>query len=165
MPAEVEIRPDQGSFRAVTRALEREGNGRRLKADLVDELHDAVGPAVHEVRGALMVEGGGGLGHAGEPLRAAVAAGISDQTILTGRAAGVKVIASKTGMPRGFRNAPKRLNARGWRHPVFGRRDVVVRQVGAPGFFDDTLAAHRERYRRAVARAMTKSVNRMERGL
>lgn len=162
MPAEVTIRADQRTFDSLARAMEREASG-RMRRDLADELEDAVDPAVHEVRAALMGMQAGGLGHAGEPLRAAVAAGIQDRVILTGRTAGVKVIASSLGMPRGFWRAPKRLNARGWSHPVFGRRNVTVRQVGAPGFFDDTLERHRAQCRAAVARAMQKSVNRIER--
>lgn len=160
--AEVTIRADQRSFDRVARAVQSEAGGRRLRADLVDELEDAVDPAVHEVRSALLGMHTGGLAHGGEPLRAAVAAGIHDQVVLTGSAAGVRVIASKEGMPRGFRLAAKRLNARGWRHPVFGGR-VTVRQVGAPGFFDDTLSRYAPAARRGVERAIENSVNRMAR--
>lgn len=160
---DVELRADQGSFDAVVRALKAEEDGRALRRDLADELEDAVEPAIGHVRGALLAMDTGGIPHGGEPLRAAVSAGVDDEIILTGRSAGVRVKASSRGMPRGFRNAPKRLNAkRGWRHRVFGR-DVWVRQIGAPGWFDDTLEARRERYRRAVVKAMEQSVDRIER--
>lgn len=163
MPAEFEIRPNEATFRRLAAALAAEGTGTRLRADLADEIGDAVEPAVHQVKAALMGMDHGGLAHAGEPLRSAVAAGIDDRIILTGRSAGVRVVASSSGMPRGFRHAPKRINSRGWRHPVFGNRNVVVRQIGAPGFFDDTIERRRARYRAAVRRAMQRSADRIKR--
>lgn len=160
--AEVEIRADQQSFNRVARAVESEAGGRRLRADLVDELEDAVDPGVTEVRAAVMGMQTGGLPHGGEPLRPAVAAAIDDEIALSGSSLGVRVVARTTGMPRGFRLAAKRLNATRWRHPVFGGR-VVVTQIGAPGFFDDTLARRAPAARRGVVRAMQKSIDRMSR--
>lgn len=163
MAAEVTIRADQSTFNRLAGALARESGG-RLRESVADELGDAVDPAVHAARAALMGAAHGGMPHGGEPLRTAVAAGVADHIVLGGASAGVRVVARATGMPRGFRNAPKRLNSRrGWRHPVHGRADVWVRQIGAPGWFDDTLSRGQERYRAAVRRAIEKSVNRIER--
>lgn len=162
MPAEVRIEADQASFNRVARAVHEESNGRRLRADLVEELDQAVTPAVQQVRAALSGMRSAGPPHAGESIRAAVAAGIGSEIVLRGRSAGVRVVARTDRMPRGFRHAPKRINAPHWRHQVFGR-DVWVSQVGAPGFFDGTLAQYSGRARDAVQRAMERSVDRIAR--
>lgn len=69
-------------------------------------------------------------------LRDAVAAGVDVQDT-TG---GVNVTTSmpnrdEAAIPRGFDNPLK-----GWRHPVFGRRDSWVQQRGAFSWFTDTMA-------------------------
>jgi hypothetical protein len=74
------------------------------------------------------------------------------QTRLTGRVAGVRVRATKKGMPRNFANAPKRINAKQFRHQVFGKGWVT--QIGAPGFFDDPLRRDHVKYRLACRTAM-----------
>lgn len=155
------IEADRRSFARVERALRDEADGRELRRDLADNLHSALEPAVGAVRAAVMSMATGGLPHAGEPLRVAVAAGVQVEVQLSGRAAGARIVATKHGMPRGFAQAPKRLNARrGWRHKVYGR-DVWVRQVGAPGWFDDTLRRGQERYRTAVRVALDRVARRI----
>lgn len=146
-----EIQVDRGDWYRAARALESEANEPLRKA--MDNLRAAAGPAVGLVRAAVMA-GGGGLPHAGEPLRGAIAAGIHLSVDLGAGSGRVSVIAPKYVAPRGFANAPKRYNQRrGWRHRVYGR-DVWVVQVGAPGWFDDTLRVDREKYRVAVRRAL-----------
>jgi hypothetical protein len=149
-------------LRDVGTALKYEEDGARLRRALTKELRTAVAPAVAEAKGRVMAMGTAGLPHAGEPLRAAVARRVTAQARLTGRSAGVRVRASKKGMPRGFANAPKRLNAAGgWRHPVFGDADRWVDQTGAPGWFDDPLRARRAEYRQAVERAVKDMADRI----
>lgn len=159
----IEVRADQTSFNRVARALRRESDGRELRADLARNIHTALKPAVGEVRSALMSMASAGLPHVGEPLRQAVAARVRSDVRLGGPAAGARIRVGKTGMPRGFRNAPKRLNSRGWRHRVYGR-DVWVTQIGQPGWFDDTLQHGQARYRVAVQKAMEDSAERVARG-
>ena len=167
---------DAEDIRRAAAALGREEDGLRLRRELAAELRDAVGPAVDEARGSILGMADHGIPEEGEPLRAAIAAGLSAKARLSGKAAGVRVSASKKGMPRGFANAPKRTNrAKGWRHPVPSPRlgkgvegplkpPVWVHQIGKPGWFDDTLRRHREQYKQAVKRVMDRTAKRISRG-
>jgi len=154
----VEVRADASSFGRVARSLDEESDGEHLRKDLVEGFRAALEPAVDEVRGALMQMASGGLAHAGEPLRLAVAQHV---VVSVGRRSAA-IRALKTGMPRGFWNAPKRLNQRQFRHRVYGR-DVWVTQVGAPGWFDDTLQRNQTRYRVAARRALDDMADRIGR--
>lgn len=157
----IEVQADRSSFDRVARALEGEADGARLRADLTDGLHAALEPALGQARAALMASGGG-LPHAGEPLRQAVAGGLKVEASVGGGVARAALLAMKTGMPRNFANAPKRLNARQFRRQVYGR-DVWVTQVGAPGWFDNTTSAGQQRYRVAARRALENVADRIAR--
>lgn len=158
----VEIRPDPASFRRVAAALDDEADGREWRRELAAELHTALAPGVDAARAAVLAMPGG-LPHAGEPLRQAVAAAVTSEIRLSGASAGARIRARKRGMPRGFTNAPKRLNARrGWRHPVFSP-DVWVTQRGEPGWFDDTLRPLRPAMRAAAERALQSRAQRIAR--
>jgi len=152
-----DIRPDHPSFRRVADALDEESDGRRIRQDLRDLFAEVLRPAVRDVRAALMA--GGGSAHDGEPLRQAIAHNIV-MHIETGSKASASIRVLKHGMPRDFWNAPKRFNQRRWRHKVYGR-DVWVSQVGAPGWFDDTLRRNRQRYRVAARRALANMAERI----
>jgi hypothetical protein len=156
----IEARADFASFERVAAAIKEEEDGKQLRLDLIAGFRAALEPAVNEVRSALMAMGSGGL-HA-EPLREAVARQIKTQVRLSGRSAGVRIRAGKNGMPRGFRNAPKRINQRSWRHQIFGT-DAWVTQVGAPGYFDDTVERGRSRYEAAAYRALDNVAERIGR--
>lgn len=152
-------------LRDVGTALKYEEDGMRLRRQLAKELRDAVAPAVAEAKGRVLAIGSAGLPHDGGSLRSAVASRVQTQARLTGKSAGVRVRARKSGMPRGFANAPKRLNRDGgWRHPVYGNRDVWVRQLGAPDWFDDPLQARKAEYRAAVERAVRGMADRIRSG-
>jgi hypothetical protein len=148
----------------IATALRYEEDGMRLRRQLAKELRQAVEPGVAAAKGQIMAMGSAGLPHDGEPLRAAIARQVKAQTRLTGKAAGVRVRVSTQGMPRGFRQAPRRTNRDGWRHPVFGNREVWVQQRGKPGWFDDPLQARRAEYRAAVERAVAGMGARISRG-
>jgi hypothetical protein len=159
----IQVEPDDASFRRVERALRTEADSGALGQDLAEEFHQALEPAVSEVRGAVLGMPTGGLPHAGEGLRAAVASHIQTDIRVGKRGGGALIRALKRGMPRGFVNAPKRLNARrGWRHQLWGR-DQWAQQLGEPGWFDDTLARGRGRYLRAAAQALEKVSRRIAR--
>jgi hypothetical protein len=158
----LQVEADSRSFNDVARALESEADGAHLRRDLAENLRTAAAPAVGQVRSNLMGRAGGGLPHAGEPLRSAIAAGVKADAHIGGHSAGVSIVALKRGLPRNFPNAPKRFNARAFRHRVYGR-DVWVRQVGAPGWFDDTLQHGQDRYRVAVRRALEDVAERIAR--
>lgn len=157
------IEPDHANFTRVARALEEESDGDEWRRETAEELHEALRPGVAAVRGALLSMQTAGLGHAGEPLRQAVAAGVESIARFDGQRAGARIRAKRTPQIRGFANAPKRLNARrGWRHPV-GGRDVWVTQQGRPGWFDDTLTRLHPRLRLAAERALENRARRISR--
>ena len=160
MIAEVEV--DQRDLRKLVTTLNREADGKELRRDLVDNLKAAVEPAAQAARASILSMSVSGLVRAVPPLRAAVAAAVKVAVRTSGQRAGVFVIAGKTSMPRGFADAPRRLNARrGWRHPVFGS-DVWERQLGKPGWFDDTLDRARPAALRAAQDAMDAMADRIE---
>lgn len=160
-PVELEVRADD--FRALARAMRQEADGKRLRRDMVRNLRVAVNPAVAEVRAAVRALPSEGGPRDGAALRQTVAQKVRPQVRLSGRSPGVSIKAKKTGMPRGFKNAPKRLNSKGgWRHPVFGSRSIFVHQtVSRPGWFDDTLRRRRDRYREAVSNAVVDMARRL----
>lgn len=160
----VELTIEQQGLQALTRALEREADGKKFRRELAANLRVAAEPAKRDVAQAVRSIRSGGLPHAdGGSLREAVAANVKVGAILTGRSTGVKVRIPKKGMPRHFRNAPQRLDRQGgWRHPVFGDRDVWVAQTGKP-YWKTTLVAHREQYKAAILDAMEAMAQRIAR--
>lgn len=159
----IDVEPDQESFNRVIRALRREEDGSKLSRDLVANLKAVMEPAAAEARSNVMAIQSGGLPHAGEPLRSVVAAGVHTY-VRTGKNPVVGLEAKKTGLPRNFANAPKRLNSRkGWRHPVFGTGRWVT-QRGDPDWFDRPIDQRRDEYRRAVEKALQSVADRIGRG-
>lgn len=135
-------------------ALRAESDGKALNRDLVRELRVVAEPAAAAARAAILSMGTSGLHHPEPALRTAVAEHTKVTVRTGGRHPSVGVRASKTGMPRGFYNAPKRLNAaKGWRHQVFGQ-DTWVTQRGRPGWFDDTIARFKPAAERGAKSAM-----------
>lgn len=155
---------EQKELAALTARLAAAVDGKVLRLELAAKLRAAVAPAVAEVKGGAMAihkssanpklrEISSSGREVFSSLGAAIAQGIGVQTRLTGRVAGVRVRATKKGMPRDFPNAPKRINAKQFRHRVFGR-DVWVTQIGNPGFFDGPLHRDHVKYRLACRTAM-----------
>jgi hypothetical protein len=162
MPVELSI--DQRALLELGRALKREEDGKQLRRDLIRELKKPLAPAVAEIKSGVMAIGAGGLPPGqGEPLRTAVVRRIRAEVKLSGKAIGVRVRARKTEAVRGFRHAPKRLNAaKGWRHPVHGNSDRWVVQFGNPGYFDRPLEGRRSEFRGAVLEAMEATARRIK---
>jgi hypothetical protein len=153
----VEVEPDRQSFDRVARALQAESSGLEWRRDMSSDLQEALRPAVAAVRSALMSHGGGS-GHEGQPLRAAIASKVQVVALRSG----ATIIAGKQGMPRDFSNAPKRFNSRSFRRRVYGSNTFVT-QVGAPGWFDDTLARMHPRLRIAALNALEGRARRISR--
>lgn len=162
MPIELSVQQSKLAELAVR--LAKEADGAKLRLELARNLRAAVAPAVSEIKsGAMQIKRGSSDGSrpskrnqvadSAVSLGAAIARGVTTQVRMKGRMAGVAVKAKKTGMPRGFVNAPKRINAQKFRHPVYGH-DRWVEQVGAPGFFDKPLQRDRLAYRAACVKAM-----------
>jgi hypothetical protein len=161
----IELSIQQGDLAKLGAALKMAENGAVLRADLIKNLRAAIAPAVEEAKG--LVRGitespraahikkniaGGEATSLGD----AVARGVSTHVRLTasaGKIVGVSVRAKKTGMPRSFVNAPKRLNAMRFRHRVFGR-DVWVEQVGRPKWFDGPMLGGKQAARTGCINAM-----------
>lgn len=150
-------------MRRLVAALDAEENGVKLRRDLAKHLRQAVDPAAAAARREVLAMGSAGLPHEGESLRTVVASQVRVSAKLAGDAVGVRVTAGSRG-PRQFRHAARRLNqAKGWRHPVYGRHGVWVHQIGIPGWFDKPIRARREEYRQAVLAAMRESADRIAR--
>lgn len=157
----IEMEVDAEALRALGRALKSEADGKELRKDLIKNLKKPLVPAVQKIKSSILAMPSSG-GSAGESLRRGVAKRIRAEAKLSGRNAGVRVRARKTPTVRGFRDAPKRLNSRkGWRHPVFGNRNLWVTQIGRPGFFDDPLNERKPELRRAVLEAMEDTARRI----
>lgn len=162
MPVELSVQ--QSGLVELGARLAKEADGVKLKLELARNLRVAVAPAVEKIKsGAMQIKRGSSearrptkknpVEDSSVSLGAAIARGIGTQVRMKGRSAGVSVKAKKAGMPRGFVNAPKRINAMKFRHPVY-KTGTWVDQVGAPGFFDDPLQKGRLAYRAACVRAM-----------
>jgi hypothetical protein len=154
------IEVDERSLARLVTALRAESDGQALDRDLVHELEDVAKPALEAAKASLL-----GMESSSEVLpglRTTVADHTRIRVRLTGKHPGVSIRADKLGMPRGFNNAPKRLNeARGWRHQVFGQ-DVWVTQRGKPGWFDDTISKFKPAARQAAQKAMDGMAKRID---
>lgn len=158
-----DIDANSDDLRELAHQVGLEVDGRKLQRQLAADLRRAVEPAKRDAAASLMSMASTHA-EAEEPLRAAVASGLTVNARVTGRNVGVKVRSRKARL-RGFANAPKRLNnPNGWRHPVYGDREVWVHQVGKPEWFDRPIRDGRARYRVAVERAMQASADRITRG-
>lgn len=155
-------------------AIKYEQDGAVMRRDLLRGLRAAVHPAVDEAKSSIMSMEAHGLKQPGGSLRAAIKRQVTTEISLTQKRAKVKVKVRKRQMPRGFENAPKAVSLPGgWRHPVVQRGlrgaegpakpPVWVHQVGKPGWFDEPLRSHRDKYRAAVQAAMQRTADRIAR--
>lgn len=139
---------------ALTRALRAEEDGKQLRKELARNLREALKPGAAEAKSSVMSIASAGLPTA-PALRSSVAKKIRPEVKLGGRWSGARVKAFKTKNVRNFPNAPKRLNrAGGWRHPVYGNREIWVQQRGRVGWFDRSFEGREGTYLAAVNAAM-----------
>ncbi|HEX3778439.1 MAG TPA: hypothetical protein VHX38_02145 [Pseudonocardiaceae bacterium] len=67
---------------------------------------------------------------------------------------GIQIISDSKAMPQKQQTLPKRLDSpKGWRHPVFGNREVWVTEKGKP-WFGATIQKYAPDFRAAVVDAM-----------
>lgn len=150
----------------VAAALRTEQDGATIRRQLTTALRKAVEPAVLDAKSRIMAMGSGGLPHAGESLRSAIASRTRAEARTGGKASGVRVRARTTPGARGFKNAPRRTNREsGWRHPVFGNTEVWVHQEGAVGWFDDAMHAHPDEYAAAARKVVQDAAERIRNGV
>ncbi|MES2211459.1 MAG: hypothetical protein V4515_14945 [Chloroflexota bacterium] len=155
------IEVDGTQLAALVLALREESTGAQQAADFVREMKAVVEPAAEAARASILSMATSGLHHAEPSLRGTIADHTKVVVHLSEHHPSVAIRTSKTGMPRGFANAPKRLQARrGWRHPVFGTGQWVS-QRGKPGWFDDTIARFKPLAERQASRVLEAAARRI----
>lgn len=155
------VEVNQRDLKRLVVVLRKEADGKEMRRDLVRGLRAAVAPAAQAAKAAILsMPARGASNREGASLRASVASGVKVEIRTTGKV-GVFVVAKSTGMPRNFPNAPKKLNAKKWRHPVHGTKKWVT-QVGKPGWFDDTVKDAKPGANRAAAEAMDSAAKRID---
>lgn len=103
------------------------------------DIEDSANSIKDNARRRIMEEATHGLKHTG--LRASIAAGVSVVSVSDDTGSGSAVVttvpnANEAPIPRGFDFG---LQARGWRHPVFGNKKKWVSQRGDISWFSDSV--------------------------
>ncbi|MGH8575346.1 MAG: hypothetical protein ACREXJ_00170 [Gammaproteobacteria bacterium] len=162
-------------YRELSKRLKAAGpEGKGLRRELNKAIRQAGRPAVADAKAAVLalsVQGTRGSGRRQRAdfasARAATEAGklaiyrrsglrgaVAGATRVRTTSVGVKIVVDGKKLPPDQRTLPRHLDrAKGWRHPVFGNRDVWVGQRGGPWFFA-TLRRHAPAFRRAIVTAM-----------
>jgi hypothetical protein len=155
----LELTPE--NLRAISKALKAEEDGKQLRKELTRNMRDALKPGATDAKAGIMSMASA-TPHGGPALKSAIARRIRPEVRISGKFPGAKVKAMKTPNIRGFANAAKRTNrASGWRHPVYGSREVWVQQHGKVKWFDRAFEGQEGRYQRAVQFALADMVNRI----
>lgn len=150
-----DLRATHEGLDALVRAIRAEEDGKALRKDLAKSMREALKPGAAEAKSGIMSMSSAGLRSGGPALRSSIAKKIRPEVKLGGRWSGARVKAFKTKNVRNFPNAPKRTNrASGWRHPVFGNREVWVQQRGKVDWFDRAFQGREGVYKQAVLDAM-----------
>lgn len=93
---------------------------------------------------------------------AGLRATVASATKLQVTAKGVRIVIQSSKLPPDQRTLPRHLDSeKGWRHPVFGDRDVWVHQKGRP-YFAVTIKRRAPAFRRAVLEAMEQIRNQLD---
>ncbi|KOG73555.1 hypothetical protein ADK77_08490 [Streptomyces antibioticus] len=146
---------------ALVRAIRAEEDGKALRKELARNMREALKPAAAEAKSQIMSMSSAGLPTA-PALRSSIARKIRPEVKLGGRWSGARVKAFKTKNVRGFPNAPKRTNrAGGWRHPVWGNREVWIQQHGKVDWFDRSFQGREGVYKAAAEAAMENMARRI----
>ncbi|GAA4676893.1 hypothetical protein GCM10023347_34070 [Streptomyces chumphonensis] len=149
------------NLRQISRALKAEEDGKELRKELTKNMREALKPGAARAKNNIMAMESS-TPHGGPALKSAIARKIRPDVRISGRFPGAKIKAFKTPNTRGFANAAKRTNrASGWRHPVFGNREVWVQQHGKIGWFDRAFEGQRNEYKAAVEAALTEMAERV----
>ncbi|MFG3418746.1 hypothetical protein [Micromonospora sp. NPDC048063] len=84
--------------------------------------------------------------------------------VKTSGAPRVRFVSKREKMPAGQENLPRHLdNPKGWRHPVFGNREMWVAQRGGSWFWPPIKKKIRV-FRERLDQAVTRTVEKIERG-
>lgn len=155
-------------LRELAKQLRAGGHGDIVKP-FRKAVRDAGKPVLEDVRGTVLrlhivgqggvstnVRGGGTAARrahavskkarANAGLRATVASSVRVRNL----ARGVTIEVNKAKLPPDQRSMPNDLEStKGWRHPVFGNREVWAAERGGPWFYP-TVRRHAERFRSAI---------------
>ncbi|MFE1424360.1 hypothetical protein ACFW6C_02125 [Streptomyces fungicidicus] len=149
------------NLRQISRALRAEEDGKELRKELTRGMREALKPGAAQAKSAIMSMSSV-TPHDGPALKTAIARKIRPEVRISGKFPGAKIKAFKTKNLRNFPNAPKRTNrASGWRHPVYGNREVWVQQTGKAKWFDRAFEGQDAHYKRQVQLALAGMVNRI----
>nr|WP_024067029.1 hypothetical protein [Streptomyces sp. F2]AHC28108.1 hypothetical protein pFP3.6c [Streptomyces sp. F2] len=149
------------NLRNISRALRAEEDGKELRKELTRNMREALKPGAVQAKSNIMSMGSA-TPHGGPALKSSIARKIRPEVRISGRFPGAKIKAFKTPNVRGFANAAKRTNrASGWRHPVYGNREVWVQQTGKVRWFDRAFEGQHNTYEHAVKSALADMVNRI----
>lgn len=132
----------------------RRMDNKQLKSEFGKELRAAAQPMVPAVKAAIrQIPSKRGYTAAG--LRGRMVKAVKLEVRTTGKDAGVRMRVDGRKMPSGDKNLQSYMEGvkKPWRHPVFGNRDVWVKQAPKPYFFK-TVNPIGTRARRNVNRAM-----------
>lgn len=126
-----------------------------MDGELGNALQNAVGPIIADVQRAAMSLPARGTKHTG--LRGRLAAGVRAQT----NGQHVRITSSmadpsEAALPRGMDNG-----TRGWRHPVFGNRNVWVQQRGG-SWFRGPIAGNHDQVERRLNDVLEEAARRID---
>lgn len=156
----VQIEPQ--NLRNISRALSAEEDGKELRKELTANMRNALKPGAARAKSGIMAMASS-TPHPAPALRSSIARKIRPEARISGKFPGAKVKAFKTPNIRGFANAAKRTNrSSGWRHPIYGNREVWVHQHGKTKWFDHAFEGREGDYRSAVQNALAHMINRVE---
>jgi hypothetical protein len=163
MPVELSV--DQHALQALARALSAEADGKKLRRDLSKSLRQAMEPLKHQVIGNLLGLDDTSPAAGTLSLRQSLVPLVKAQGRLSGRSTGARLRVGAKGAARGFDHAARRLNrAKGWRHPLFGNREVWIEQRATPvEWFDSATRKSHGEMRKAVLSAMEDMAQRIAR--
>ncbi|MEU9643596.1 hypothetical protein [Streptomyces sp. NPDC048188] len=149
------------NLRNISNALRAEEDGKELRKELTKNMREALKPGAARAKSSIMSMAST-TPHDGPALKTSIARKIRPEVRITGKFPGAKIKAFKTKNLRNFPNAPKRTNrASGWRHPVYGNREVWVQQTGKVKWFDRAFEGEQAHYKRQVQFALAAMVNRI----
>jgi len=159
--ASLHLELTSSNLRNVSNALKAEEDGKELRKELTKNMREALKPGAARAKSSIMSMAST-TPHSGPALKTAIARRIRPEVRITGKFPGAKIKAFKTKNLRNFPNAPKRTNrASGWRHPVYGNREVWVQQTGKVKWFDRAFEGEQAHYKRQVQFALADMVNRI----
>lgn len=170
-------------FRELSKQLKGPA-GKELRASLNKGIRAAAKPAVDDLKAAVMaidskVTGKSGASsgevaraqHAGSGkvqrkrshgLRATIARSIQVKITASGPRAGVRIRIDGSKLPEDQQKLPKALDsAKGWRHPVFGNKNVWVTQKGKP-WWAVTINKHEDEMRSRILAAMKETADKLK---